>query len=75
VNAGVFNIPGYRVFEETKRRVAAHDGPIFVMYVHLEDAWFAKTIEDYGVIWHRDRCRPIESNMSWGLTLCDAGKK
>jgi hypothetical protein len=75
VNAGVFNIPGYRVYEETKRRVAAHGGPIFVIYVHLEDPWFLKTIEDYGVVWDRGRCRPIESNMSWGLSLCDARKK
>ena len=75
VNAGVFSIPGHRVFEETKRRVAAHDGPIVVLYVHLEQPWFLKTIEDYGVTWHRDRCRPIESNMSWGLSLCDAEKK
>jgi hypothetical protein len=75
VNAGVFNIPGYRVYEETKRRVAAHTGPIFVLYVHLEQPWFLKTIEDYGVAWDRDRCRPIESNMSWGLSLCDARKQ
>jgi hypothetical protein len=75
VHAGHFSTPGYRVFEETKRRVAAHTGPIFVIYTHLEQPWFVRTIDAYGVLWDRERCRPIESNMSWGLSLCDARKR
>jgi len=75
VNASFFHVPGHRVFEETRRRVAAHIGPVFVLYVHLEPPGLLKTIESYGVLWHMDRCRPVESNMSWGLSLCDAHKK
>jgi hypothetical protein len=75
VNAGILNIPGYRVFAETKRRIDAHSGAIFVLYVHLETPIFRKTVEDYGVVWDTSRCRPVESNMSWGLSLCETRKR
>ena len=75
VSVSHFSQPGYYVFAETKRRVAEHSGPIFILYVHLEKVWYQSHVTDLGVVWHMDRCRPIESNMSWGLSLCDARKK
>src|SRR5262245_7241686 len=75
VSAGLFHVPGYHLFEETRRRVAAHPGPIFVLYVHLEPPHFQKIVEDYGVAWDTSRCRPVESNMSWGLSLCETRKR
>lgn len=72
VGVSNFTYPGYRIYDLTKQRISSHTGPMFVLYVHLETPWFRSLIAELGAVWETDRCRPVESNMSWGLSLCDA---
>ena len=72
VGVTTLTIPGYRAYEETKNRIAAHSGAIFVLYNSLEPGFFRPRIADLGVVWDNANCRPVNSNMSWGLQLCDA---
>lgn len=66
--------PGYRIYDETKRRIAAHAGPIFI--VNGENPGMLRArIGELGVVWDDGNCRRIVANLSLVPSLCTGRRK
>jgi hypothetical protein len=65
-------IPPYHIYQETRRRIASHTGSIFILYNRVEPVIWRDRIADLGLTWDANDCRPVVSNISWGLMLCAA---
>jgi len=75
VSVSWFTVPGYRAYDETKRKIAAHAGPIFVLYAQSEPTLYRDRAAELGVTWDNARCRPVVSNLTPDLMLCDARRQ
>jgi hypothetical protein len=56
---------------EMHRRVAAHDGPLYVLYWPVERQGTVNALADYGLTLDDDGCQPVETNIQ---DLLDYGK-
>lgn len=64
---------GYRLFQETRRRIANHPGPLYIL-VRPETAYVKGVLDELGVAANEERCAPIRSNLEpmASLRLCEA---
>lgn len=63
----------HRLFAETKRRIASHAGPVY-MLIRPETVYVKGTLDELGVSAKNDECAPVRSNLepSASLFLCVA---
>jgi hypothetical protein len=60
---------GYRLFDETKRRILRHGGPAFVVIDENSPIWRPLAAE-LGITWSDEPCERITTNLYVKLQLC-----
>ena len=60
---------GYRLFDETTRRIRHHSGPAFVVIDENSPTWRPLAAE-LGITWSDDACERITTNLYVKLQLC-----
>jgi hypothetical protein len=73
VGATSVTVRGYEIFYIVKKRISEHVGPLFVLNNKYYS--FPSLVADLGIEWDESGCRPIESNLSPGMSLCPAYRR